>query len=52
LRYELARKELACRLSSEHANERSQRFVAMIARRTSSCSASRPPIPLLSRPNH
>jgi hypothetical protein len=36
----LAREQLACGLSSEHENERSQRFVAMIVRRASSRSAS------------
>jgi hypothetical protein len=31
LRRQLAREEFACGLSCERANERSQRFVAMIA---------------------
>jgi hypothetical protein len=31
LRRQLARKELACGMSSERANERSQRFVAIVA---------------------
>jgi len=39
-------------LPSECANEHSQQFVAMIARRASTCSASRPTIALLSRSNH
>jgi hypothetical protein len=52
LRRQLAREELACSLSGEHANERSQRFVTMIARRASSYCASRPPIALLLRPDH
>jgi hypothetical protein len=39
-----ARALVSC-AKAHHANERSQRFVAMIERRTS-CSASRPPIRL------
>jgi hypothetical protein len=31
LRHQLAREELACGLTSERANERSQRFVAIFA---------------------
>jgi hypothetical protein len=52
LRRQFVRKDLACGLSSERANKHSQRFVATIARRRSSRSASTPPIALLSRPDH
>ena len=51
-RRQLSREHLASSLPSECANEHSQRLVRMIARRASSCSASRPPIALLSRPDH
>jgi hypothetical protein len=52
MRRQLAREEFACGLSCERANERSQRFVAPIARRRSPRSASTPPTALLSRRDH
>ena len=50
LRRQLARKELACGLSSERANKHSQRLVATNARRASLCTA--PWSIALSRSNH
>jgi len=41
LRRQLAREQLACGLSCERANKRSQRFVAMITRRANRGSPSR-----------
>ena len=52
LRCQLAREELTCGLARERANERSQWFVAMIARRASLRSPSRSPIALVSRSDH
>ena len=52
LRCQLAREELTCGLARERANERSQWFVAMIARRASLRSLLRSPIALVSRPDH
>jgi hypothetical protein len=52
LRRQLAREELACGLSSERANERSQRFIAVFARRTALRSPSRSSIAPLSRSDH
>jgi hypothetical protein len=53
----LLHRHLACEhfprsLPRECANEHSQRFFAMIARRTPSYPALTPPIALLSRPDH
>jgi hypothetical protein len=52
LRGQLAREELTCGSARERANERSQWFVAMIARRASLRSPSRSPIALVSRSDH
>jgi hypothetical protein len=52
LQFQLAREEFACSLAGERANERSQGFIATIARRRSSRSASTSPIALLLRPDH
>jgi hypothetical protein len=40
LRRQLAREELACGLSSERANKRSQRFLATLVERASLCAAT------------
>jgi len=42
LRRNLPLEPFACGLTSEDANEHAQRLVAMIARRASSCCASKP----------
>jgi hypothetical protein len=49
---QFSREHFAGSLSGKRANEHSQRFIAMIARRASSCSASSPTIAFLSRPDH
>jgi hypothetical protein len=52
MRRQLAREEFACGLSCERANERSQRFVAMIAQRARLRSASWSSVAALSRSDH
>ena len=51
LRHQLPREQLACGLPCERANERSERFIATISRRTRP-PTSRSPITLLSRSDH